>query len=83
VKNSSIYSILSAGLHELTEEECLSDFAILKQSIVLILDEDRRRKEAERIENELAAAITERASKISATDKMPKGGNNPRQERSE
>lgn len=39
VEMKSIYSILSKGVHELTEEECLKYFAPLKLSIELILDE--------------------------------------------
>lgn len=35
----SIYGILSKGVHELTEEECLRYFAPLKLSIELILDQ--------------------------------------------
>jgi hypothetical protein len=64
VSNSGIYSILSFGIHELTEEECLQDFAILKKSIILILAEDQRRKEQELEEEELANAIKLRQSKL-------------------
>lgn len=39
VENNSIYGILSKGIHELTEEECLAYFDCMRQSIELILDE--------------------------------------------
>ena len=39
VDNISIYSILSKGIHELIEEECLKAFPLMKSSIELILDE--------------------------------------------
>lgn len=51
VEMKGIYSILSKGVHELTEEECLRYFAPLKLSIELILDQKievakRREKDA-------------------------------------
>lgn len=39
VENRSMYKILSQGLHELTEKECLAAFPILKMGIELVLDE--------------------------------------------
>ncbi|MEH6940793.1 hypothetical protein [Bacillus sp. JJ722] len=39
VENRQLYSILSKGIHELTEEECLSLFPDVKLAIELILDE--------------------------------------------
>jgi hypothetical protein len=55
IENRTIYSILSKGIHSLTEEECLSYFEPLKLGIELILDE--------KIEQE------ERTKKISKTRK--------------
>lgn len=48
VEMKSIYGILSKGVHELTEEECLKYFAPIKLSIELILDqkiEDAKKQE--------------------------------------
>jgi hypothetical protein len=45
VRNSKIYAILSKGLHELDEDECLSAFEMVKQAIFFILDQDRHKKE--------------------------------------
>ena len=39
VEMKAVYSILSKGVHELTEEECLRYFAPIKLSIELILDQ--------------------------------------------
>lgn len=39
IENKTIYSILSKGVHELSEEECLSIFEVVKVGIELILDE--------------------------------------------
>lgn len=38
VQNRSMYGILSKGIHELTEEECLAAFPIVKVGIEIILD---------------------------------------------
>jgi len=48
VENRAIYVILSKGIHELTEEECLKHFEILRVSIELVLDEKIEAKERER-----------------------------------
>lgn len=39
IENKSLYRILSKGIHELSEDECLSMFHIVKVGIELILDE--------------------------------------------
>lgn len=39
VENKSMYGILSKGIHELSENECLESFPIIKIGIELILDE--------------------------------------------
>jgi hypothetical protein len=39
VENTTIYSLLSKGLHELTEQECLEHFDVLRICIEIILDE--------------------------------------------
>jgi hypothetical protein len=49
VQNKGMYGILSKGIHELTEEECLAAFPILKVGIEIILDAklheiDRKKK---------------------------------------
>lgn len=39
IQNKSIYSILSLGIHELDEKNCLAHFDILKDGIEIIMDE--------------------------------------------
>lgn len=44
VRNRKVYAILSKGIHELEESECLGAFEMLKHAIFFILDEDKRKK---------------------------------------
>ena len=44
VQNRKIYSILSKGLHELDETACLNWFEVMKQSIIIILEDDKKEK---------------------------------------
>lgn len=64
VDNKIIYCILSKGIHELGEEECLKHFPILKNGIELMLDE--KLSELERINKikEAEKAISSIKSKI-------------------
>lgn len=71
VENRSIYSILSVGLHELSETDCLADFSILKHSIILILEEDQRKKAALARQEEFTKAIQNRTSALAAKNKKP------------
>ena len=52
--NKFIYGILSKGIHELNENECLEAFPVLKDAIEMILDEklaaverDKKKKDAQ------------------------------------
>jgi hypothetical protein len=45
VSNKKLYAVLSLGIHELSEQECLAAFEFLKHSTFFILDDDRRKKE--------------------------------------
>ncbi|MFZ0244092.1 short-chain dehydrogenase [Candidatus Binatus sp.] len=45
VRNKKVYAILSIGIHELEETQCLNAFEMLKQAIFLILDQDRHKRE--------------------------------------
>jgi hypothetical protein len=47
VKNKALYGILSKGIHELAEQECLEIFPVVKLGIELILDEKLKQKEQE------------------------------------
>lgn len=45
VANKKIYSILSLGIHELGEADCLTYFDVVKHSIIMILGDDRKARE--------------------------------------
>lgn len=57
VRNKKIYSILSLGVHELDERVCLDFFPVLRSSIVVILEEDKRKLEELRRQQDLEQAI--------------------------
>jgi hypothetical protein len=57
VRNAKIYSILSVGIHELEEDQCLSFFKVLRQSLVLMLEEDKKKREELEMQRELEKAI--------------------------
>ena len=75
VKNAKIYSILSVGLHELTEEECLSFFRVLRQSTILILEEDKKKREELEMQKELEKAISDFSTPTKSEN--PKGNSKP------
>ncbi len=58
VDNALLYSILSKGLHELSEEECISHFPVVKTGIELILDELLAKEEQKRKLAETQKAIS-------------------------
>lgn len=68
VENSTIYGLLSKGLHELTEEECLDMFPVLRGSIVEILEQDQERKKAKERQEEMKKTIHKYSSKIGNGD---------------
>ncbi|CAG4883001.1 protein of unknown function [Georgfuchsia toluolica] len=47
VEHPEMYSLLSKGIHELSEEDCLAHFDTLRIGIELILDGKLERKERE------------------------------------
>lgn len=62
VENRTIYSILSKGIHELSEEECLKYFHAVRGAIELVLEE----KIAETIKEEKTQDIRKRLNAISS-----------------
>lgn len=62
VENRQMYSILSAGIHELDEEACKNYFPVLKAGVVAILEEDLQAKEKARAAEELRNSIATLAS---------------------
>ena len=63
VENKSIYGIISKGIHQLSEEECLAMFDILKTSIELILDEKKEMMEKESKMKTISAQLAQLGSK--------------------
>ncbi len=57
VSNRKIYSIFSAGLHDLSNEECLRFFEIGKRTIIVILEEDLKKHNELCARKELSEAI--------------------------
>lgn len=57
VQNRALYGILSKGVHELTEDECLKAFPVVKVGIEIILDAKLRASEEQRKLQEAAKAI--------------------------
>lgn len=64
VENHGIYSILSKGIHELSEDECLAYFDCMRQSIELILDERLEQIAKKKKQEEVKKAINSIVSKI-------------------
>lgn len=64
VENKSLYSILSKGIHELSEEDCLSAFPIVKVGIELILDDKLEEMNKLRKLDEAKKAITKLTAKV-------------------
>lgn len=64
VENNSIYGILSKGIHELTEEECLAYFDCMRKSIELILDERLEQLEKKKKIDEVKKTLNSIASQI-------------------
>lgn len=63
VKHRQIYSILSKGIHELSEDECKRYFPVMKRGIIAILEQDleaRIRKQADDdLESEVQGILRE------------------------
>jgi len=62
LQNKMAYSILSKGVHELSEKECIDSFNILEQTIELILSEKLEKKE----KKDREVAITKELSMLNA-----------------
>lgn len=63
--NPKLYGILSKGIHELSEEECIAYFPVVKECIYMILNEwEDMRKKAEQ-EIAISSALSKIATNIS------------------
>lgn len=57
VEHRALYGILSKGIHELTEEDCLNAFPVVKLGIEIILDAKIREQEERKKLDEASRAI--------------------------
>ena len=64
VKYKKTYSIISKGIHELTEQECLKYFPIVKDAIISMLEQDFLKMENETRQNELENNIKNIVNKL-------------------
>lgn len=64
VSNPTVYGIVSKGIHELSEEECIEYFPIMKECIFMILEKWEQERQQVEAEKQLSAAISKIASKI-------------------
>jgi hypothetical protein len=68
-ENKSLYSILGKGIHQLSEDDCLNAFPIMKLGIELILDEKMEQRERARKLKEAKSEINKLTSKIKSSGK--------------
>ncbi|WP_105370602.1 hypothetical protein [Neorhizobium huautlense] len=64
VANKAIYSILSKGIHALSEEECRDYFPIVRSGVIAILEQDLAEKEKMEADKRLAAEVARLAGKL-------------------
>ena len=61
VENRSAYAILSVGIHELDEDTCKSFFPVVRRAIIMILQDDLRKKQerddAKKLKEEMGAIL--------------------------
>lgn len=73
VENRSMYKILSQGVHELTEDECLAAFPAIKMGIELVLDEKLNAAAKQRKLEQAKKAIHGLVSKAGAEPRSSTG----------
>lgn len=61
--NKVVYSILSKGIHELTEEECIAYFPVLKDCLYMILDQWEEMRKKEEKEKSIQVSLSKIAEK--------------------
>ena len=55
VNNKQLYTVLSKGVHELSEQECLKYFPVLSSLMFFVLEEElENRKKQEHLDNAVA-----------------------------
>ena len=64
VNNETFYGIVSKGIHELSEEECIEYFPVLKSFIMMILRQWEKMRKDEEEERKLSAALGNIVAKV-------------------
>lgn len=63
VDNKAVYGVISKGIHELDEDECIKYFPVIEQLIKMCLDESiakkKKKSDEEELKKKLAAITTE------------------------
>lgn len=62
--NPTLYGILSKGIHELSEAECLAYFPVVKDCLYMILDQWEEMRKKEEKQKSISAALSKIASAI-------------------
>ena len=62
--NPKIYGIVSKGIHEMSEEECNKYFPVLRNSILLILDQWAEKRKKQELAKDLQASINAIVSEL-------------------
>lgn len=65
VANKKIYGIISKGIHELSEDDCIKYFPVMKEGIMRILQQRKKLREEKESEKGLSATIAQIASELS------------------
>lgn len=68
VRNSGVFSILSLGLHELTEEQCNKHFPVIKAVLFQMLEQEEHKRKAAMTQRETEAALQHILSNPTAGD---------------
>ena len=63
-ENKQIYKIVSKGIHELSEEECIQYFPVLKNCILLILKQWKEISEENKLKAEMQIALNKISSDL-------------------
>lgn len=64
VGNTTFYGIVSKGIHELSEEDCVAYFPILRDFLFLIMRQWEQQRQEREIEKQLTASLSQIAQKI-------------------
>ena len=64
VNNTTIYGIVSKGIHELSEEDCILYFPVVKDVIYMILEQWEQKRKKEEREKLLSSSLSKIAGEV-------------------